>query len=456
MSGDELTLEDFAMDASYGRLTGVAIAVHAIRDGYLLMHVGVGCKNKVTHLLPHDWEQPCNLRQGWTEVNERDLITGASTRVGPYLRSWQKRMDSGFVAVVTATFLELTGEGLGDQVERANEELPVPALLIPAQGYDGDEFTGYAAVANALVRSMDWKGSAPKAKRVGILGYLFDRYEGDHAGNLVQIRGLLKPLGLELGVVLLSGQDYASYQALPDAGVQVVLPYMKPGWKRTKRKLKGAHRFVEADLPMGLGGTARFTRAVAEAASVDTRLVDAYLAKRRARALAPLERLRGRFRGQRVAVFAEAPLAAGLCAMLQDLGLPLAWVGVRGRSLGGEAELRAALERTGYTLPEGVRVDEAPSLQRIRDVGLAMLLDGDLTGVIGSATELGVFRALAPEELGPKLLTETLGAPAPFMLELGFPCQDYHALGQMPFMGYGGLVSFAQRVINAPRLWSRR
>ena len=101
-------LEHYAMKPGYGRLTGVAVGCHAIADAYLLMHVGVGCKDKVTHLLAHDWEQHCNLRQGWTEVDDQALIKGAADRIGPYVRSWQRRMSSGLVCVTSATFLQMT------------------------------------------------------------------------------------------------------------------------------------------------------------------------------------------------------------------------------------------------------------------------------------------------------------------------------------------------------------
>ena len=81
-------LEHYALKGmEYGQLTGLSIGSHAIRDAFLLMHVGVGCKNKaVAHLMTHDALEDANLREGWTEVGDRDLILGASGRAAPYMQ----------------------------------------------------------------------------------------------------------------------------------------------------------------------------------------------------------------------------------------------------------------------------------------------------------------------------------------------------------------------------------
>lgn len=448
-SGADLTLEDYAMKAGYGRLTGVSIACHAIRDAYLLMHVGVGCKNKVTHLLAHDWEQHCNLRQGWTEVSDQDLIMGSSRRIGPYLRSWQKRMDSGYVVVVSVTFLELTGEDVEGEIRRALDGAPVPVDLIPALGFDGDEFDGYASVAQAVLAKVDWKRPV-KRGQVSVLGYFFDRYEGDHTGNMVQLAGLLSGVGASLGPVLFSGRTYAEHLEVSTSEVLVTLPYLPEGEAAVAAEARTqGRRVVATDLPMGFAGTTRWLKTVGAALRIDPRKVAAYTDKREERARGSLEKMFSRWSRHRVAVFAEPPLAAGVCAMLLELGMQPTLVGLRGKGLGGAAYFRAVLERNGQALPEGAEVLEDPSLARIQNSVRQLLEQGLVDGIIGSATELNPVRTMDARQ--PRARAESpLGEP--FVLELGFPCLNYHALQQMPFMGYGGVVSFAQRMIDAPRL----
>lgn len=440
---DTMTLEDFAMKPGYGRLTGVAIACHAISDAYLLMHVGVGCKNKVTHLLAHDWEQHCNLRQGWTEVSDQDLIMGSSRRIGPYLRSWQSRMESAYIVVVSVTFVELTGEDVEGEIQRTVANVPVPVDLVPALGVDGEEFDGFASVSEAVLRRVDWS-RRPERGQVSILGYFFDRYEGDHAGNLVQLAGLLKGLGARLGPVLCSGRTYAEHLEVSGSQLLVAFPYAHGTAAELPDEARAGRRVLKTDLPMGLAGTTRWLREVGDSLGVAPQRVEAYARQREDRARAPIAKMRGRWRHHRVGVFAEAPLAAGLCSMLLELGLQPVLVGLRGRSMGGEAELRAVLERNGLQLPDDAEVLEAPSLARLRDRAARLLRAGRVDGFLGSATELNPIRTLEP-----------VPNAHPFALEIGFPCERFHALQQMPFMGYGGVVCLAQRLVELPRLWDR-
>lgn len=448
---DQAGLERFEMQSSYGRLLGVAVACHAIRDGYLLMHAGVGCKDKVTHLLAHDWEQHCNLRQGWTEVDERELIRGATGRVGPYVRSWQGRMDSGVVCVTTASFLEMTGEDLAAEVRRIDEQSPVPVVLVPAPGADGDEFDGYAAATCALMERLDWSERQRQPQQISLLGYWFDRYEGDHHGNLTQIAGMLKAIGLNLGPVLWSGVPFGDSVEAGRSGLLVELPYLRPGRRALDRLWTGHRREppLRTDLPMGFAGTRRWLHEVGAAAGVDPRRIASYADRREQRARQPLQKMASRWRSLRVAVLAEPPLAAGICSVLLELGIRPVLVALRGQSLGGSDELRGVLERDGLRLPVEAEVLPSPSLATLRDALRTRLAAGELDGVLGSATEQNLLTTLSPAELG--------GADrdrrGPFVLELGFPCWHYHAVQQMPFMGYGGVITLAQRLIDPPRLW---
>ena len=446
-------LEHYAMKPSYGRLTGVAVGCHAIQDAFLLIHGGVGCKDKDKHLLAHDWEQHCNLRQAWTEVDDEALIQGASQRVGPFVRSWQKRMGSGLVCVSSATFLTMAGEDLDAAVRQAGAGLDADVVQVVASGLNGDELDGYAALCRAVIERIDWRGARRLPKRVSIVGFWFDRYEGDQLGNLTQLNQMLQAVGLEPGPVLLSGVPYRALHEAARAQVLVRLPYLEPE-RAALDELWGVAAtaagptVVDADLPMGFAATRRFLELVGRAAAVDPRLIAAYAERREARARQPLGKMMSRWRSQKVAVFAEPPLAAGTCAMLLELGLQPTLVGLRGTSLGGRAAFEGALARSGLKLDRETSILEAPSLALIRQRLRAELSAGCLDGVLGSATELNQLYRLPVDEL-----VRGGGAPrGPFALEIGFPCWHHHALQQMPFMGYGGMVTLAQRLVDPPRV----
>jgi nitrogenase molybdenum-iron protein alpha/beta subunit len=206
-------------------------------------------------------------REGWTEVGDSELISGASDRIGPNPRSWVRRVDPGLVVVIAVTFLALTGEDTPSVVVEEAETVDCDVLYVDALGTHGDLHHGYASVLVELLKRMDLRAPAARPREVGVLGYLLDRYEGDHAGNLAQLKRLVSDMGLRLGPVMLSGRPWADVQAIGDSGVLVQRPYAAPHAKALRRVFKRTDRaVVHTDLPMGLRGSTRWLRLVARAA----------------------------------------------------------------------------------------------------------------------------------------------------------------------------------------------
>lgn len=435
-----------------GRLTGVSLAVHAIADAFLLMHCGVGCKHKATsQLSTHDWGRGTVEREGWTEVGDAELIRGASDRIGPYLRSWVGRVDPGVVVVIAVTFLELTGEDTRSVVAEEAGTVACPVVYVDALGTHGDLYAGYAAALAALIKPLDWRTPPTRPRELGVLGYLFDRYEGDHSGNLVQLKRLAVDLGLSLGPVLMSGRPWADLVAVRDSGVLVELPYAAPARKALGRVFKkGKRSAIATELPMGLRGTTRWLLTVARAAGLDEQPVRVRAAAREHSVRTRLAPFAAHLAGLQVAVFADLPLLAGILAVLSDLGIEVRLAAIRGTSFGGEPELRTALERLGCPVPERLEVLEDPSLE----AGCTAVAErlATLDGVLASATELNALATLPQQAF----LQPDGGAQrpsGPFLLEVGFPCKRYHAATAAPFLGHAGVLTWAQRLLDAPRIW---
>ncbi len=446
-------LEHFRLKTNdLGRLTGVSIALHAIPDAFLLMHCGVGCKHKATSKLStHDWAENVVDREGWTEVGDAELIEGSAHRIGPYLRSWQKRVEPGLIAVISVTFLDLTGDDYKDEVRENDEELPCKVIYVPAPGYDGDVYAGYASALVEVVKAIDWTVPATNAQEVAVLGYLFDRYEGDHQGNLTQLRSLLKALGLSLGATLFSGAPYAKLHDAPRAATTLCFPYATPRVKRFKRLTKRTLHAV--DLPMGIAGTSRWLREVGQAARVQPARVEAVIAHKEAQVRKRIGMAQQRLEGQRVAVFADVPLLIGVCTILFELGLTPVFLGIRGHTLGGEEALREGLARNGFTLPDDIPILQSPSLHAVREGMRTLLEQRGVDGMIGSATEFNAVTTLPAETfMRRNHRGESVGLGL-FTLETGFPCKQYHVIRPSPFMGYVGVMGWADRLLNAPRLW---
>ena len=446
-------LEHFRLKTNdLGRLTGVSIALHAIPDAFLLMHCGVGCKHKATSKLStHDWAENVVDREGWTEVGDAELIEGSAHRIGPYLRSWQKRVEPGLMCVISVTFLDLTGDDYKDEVAQNDREMPCKVIYVPAPGYDGDVYAGYASALVEVVKSLDWKQPVTKPTEVAVLGYLFDRYEGDHQGNLAQLRSLLKALGLSLGATLFSGAPYAKLHDAPRAKTTLCFPYATPRITRLKRLTK--RELTVVDLPMGIAGTSRWLREVGAVAGVQQARIEAVVAHKEAQVRKRIGMARQALEGKRVALFADVPLLVGLCTVMLELGLMPVLLGIRGHTLGGEQAVREGVARNGFVLPENLPFLESPSLHAVREAIRELRdLDG-VDGMVASATEFNAITTLPADTF---VRYDYRGEPVGrgmFALEAGFPCKRYHVTRPSPFMGYAGVMGWADRLLNAPRLW---
>ncbi len=448
MKDDEsLTLEDFALKGMHlAKMTGVSVATHAIGDGFLLMHSGVGCKFKTAaQVAQHDWARHPNRAEAWTQVGEVSLIRGSGQRIGPFARSWYERRRPGFMAVVSAYFIELTGEDLRDVVGITGKTLPCPMAVVSTSAPNKGFFDGYAATMLEVVKTMDWKQAPSRPRAITVLGSFFHRYEPDQQADQAQLRSMFKVAELEPGPVLFSGRPYAELATAPECGFVLQLPYARPAARKLKRVLK-KREVLTADLPIGIAGTSRFLRELVAATGGRVERVEAHI-QRQVDAIRPhFSHVTSNFQGLRVCLFADVPLAAGLASLLREMGADIALIGLRGEGLGGSAEIYRVLEANGVQLGADTRILQQPSLRVMREQVLELAEKREIHAIIGSAIELNVFSQAA---------TLRGATSRTALIETGFPSKDYHAALAAPTLGYSGSLVWAQRILDAvmtPRL----
>jgi nitrogenase molybdenum-iron protein alpha/beta subunit len=438
------TLEDFALKGNHlAKMTGISLATHAIPDAFLLMHSGVGCKYKTAAQIGnHDWGSHPNMREAWTQVGENELVTGHAKRIGPFARAWYERRRPELMIVVSAYFIELTGEGFDDAVQAAEKTVPCDMTLISTAAPNDGFFEGYAAVTTAVLERMDFETPPTEPRGASIVGWFFHRYEPDQKGDVKQLEGLLKAAGLTMGPVLLSGTGYRDLLKAPASKYALLLPYAKPK-ERKIRKLLKKRDIVPLDLPIGVAGTARFVRELVAQTGGDARRAEAWLEGQTAAVRGQLDKLRDHFRHVEVAVFAETPLAAGLVSLLDEMGIRVPLVGLRdqNRCLGGRTAFLQTLERNGVPDLDRIEVLEAPSLRLVRERCRERMAQGRLRGIVGSSHELDLF---VQDRRG------AFGAHT-FLIETGFPSDEVHAALALPTLGFAGAVAWAQRMLDALR-----
>lgn len=439
---DKQSLEDFAFKGmQLAKMTGVSVACHAMPDAFLMQHVGVGCKYKAAaQVSQHDWGSHPNRREGWTQVAELQLIKGSSERIGPFIRAWYERRRPNFMTLVSAYFIELTGEDFSDAVVEAEKTVPCDMAMIKTVAPNKGFFEGYAEVMLAVASKGDWKERPTQEKTAAMFGYFFHRHEPDQQADVAQLRTLMTAAGFTPGPILFSGKPYTEMVTASTCDTVLTTAYTKPMGRKFKRLLK-KRLHVEVDLPMGLAGTSRFVRDLAYASGADMDAVEAWITSQEEPARDQLDKFSDHVHALEVAVFAEAPWAAGLVTLLTEMGARVPIVGLRDKQgcLGGKTGFFETLDKNGVTGIADMQVMEEPSLRMMKQVCLDRMASGRLHAIIGSSHELEVFVQV------PRTASLDSGL---FLIETGFPCDRSHATIAKPSLGYGGAVSWAQTLMS--------
>ena len=438
---DKTSLEDFSLKGLHlAKMTGVSTGVHAVKDAFLLMHTGVGCKYKAAaQIAQHDWGAHPNRRESWTQVGEVSLIRGSGARIGPFARSWYERRRPGFMVVVSAYFIELTGEDISDLVTDTERSLPCPMAVIRTAAPNGGFFEGYMEVMYRMAETLDWKTPATNPKTVTVMGNFFHRYEPDQAADVAQVNALIEVAGLTPGPVWFSGCSWEELSTSNTNGILATLPYTRV-LRRKFKKLARKRAHVELNLPMGFGGTRRFVTQLTEQTGGDVPAVQRWCDAQVEAVTPHLGPLTQGFGGVRVAVFADTPYAIGLVTLLRELGLQVPVVGLRDDVLGGKAVFYDEVGKNGASLAEDCTVLLRPSLRQMRSLLLERVASRDIHAVIGSSIELDVLS---------RARTVKGSMQGVALLEAGFPTKHHHATLPLPTFGYTGVLVWAQRIVRA-------
>jgi nitrogenase molybdenum-iron protein alpha/beta subunit len=293
---------------------------------------------------------------------------------------------------------------------------------VPGNALSGDWLDGYAATLKVLARSIDLAGAEPQPGTVAVVGYLMDRNEGDHRGNLHEMERLLGQLGLRSASIWLSGGGVAELARVREAAAIVSLPYGREAARLLGERLSVP--VIDVDLQLGLTGAERWLRAVAAAtgrAGEVSTVVDTELSR-----AVPL-----------VDWAVPYHLLHRALVFVGDPHLGLAWeevaaeVGMRVERhfvLGRRAHAVRLLERCGAD-----RVVVDPKRTTLDRGVLALVTEGRCHMIVGCS--LGLPPGPQPAAL----------------VELGYPSFFTHALEERPFLFFRGFVNLVERMVNELR-----
>lgn len=423
---EHLTLDDLVIrSSSHTAFFGVYLATHAILDGLCMCHASVGCKVKTQeHLVAHDGIMDAHNRRRYSQFIDEDLINGSTAQLEEEIVAWHKRQNPGIIVIDGSTPISLQAQSMAGVIQRMESQTKAHVIHVPARNYESDYFGGYADTIGAVLRRLDWKSAERKADEVSVVGYVFDRYEADHIGNVAELRRLLLNLRFKAPAVFMSGEPYAHLTQAVHARSHLVLPHATSQLKVLQSL---GLDYCETGLPMSLGGTKAWLRRVGTHLGAEARAD--HLITHELKRLKPLAELaRRQLAGKRFALFADAPRAAGAVATLMEVGMIPGLIGTLHFQSGGREQVERLLrDHHGVDLPSRVEWLENPTPAAVRDAPI----DGcDLA-------------------FGTTIEREALAARCPIWIEFGFPSADRHYLFPAPDLGFNGVLRLWEQAMQA-------
>lgn len=428
-AGDRLTYPTY--------LTGVYLAVNAIRDVYLVVD-GPNCVFfRVPQIQPnHDWLSDLVRTSGLHRVVETDatptrVAQGNPTLLLERLRQVDGLPDCAAILLTPMAHVAITGRQYPTLLEGLDPPLDHPVIQVETGSLSGDWLDGYANTLTALAHHVDLApatGGASERPRVAVVGHLLHRNEADATADLAELCRLITALDLEVVGAWPDGGGWADLATVGRADTILSLPYAREAGRVLAERTKAT--LVELDLPLGLDATCTFLRQVGEAtdraAEADT-LIDRELA----RVVGRLEWIVAHeLQGRRVLVASDPYLVSGLRTALTELGCKV------------EIELVFARNEHGAA-PPSPQPGQAPPQHYVAPTPRQLSADNDGKH-LGRTIDLGVVCSLAID----LLQDDDRRLP---MVEVGFPAYYTHALYPQPLLGFDGLLCLVSRLVTALR-----
>jgi len=425
--------QDFSQRLLQTYMVGVFVAVNALRDAYCLVE-GPDCIHMKTQFVQgnHDWFSTLTSVSGFhrianTALHPVHMARSREDQVQELLIKLARHETTAGVLLTSMPMAFITGADYERICRDVAEMTSKQVIHIPDKSLSGDWLDGYAETLLALAKQLELD-TTPKEvkdpKKVAIVGYCYDRNEGDHRANIEHLRALLTGMGAEVVSIWLEGQDFKDIGKIAQAGTVLSFPYARRA-ARALVKRTGA-KLIECELPFGLDASERWLQQVGAALGLEAEaqdVIDAELA----RVVPALEWvIPFVFQNRRFGYIGDPHLARGFKDIAETLGARLSFAVITDpRTHFGtlEADFADKVPLLVYPTAEGVRKFVQ---DRVREDKVSL--------VVANNSGAGLAEAAA-------------------LVEFGFPSMYTHALFDRPFLGFRGFLAFVDTLANTSRLF---
>ncbi|MCB9756235.1 MAG: hypothetical protein H6713_40465 [Myxococcales bacterium] len=411
---------------------GLFMAINAIADAYAIID-GPDCLYRKAEWIHGRHDARSTLLDAGgrhrvvpTLVNSEAVVTSDGREVARRVKRVAQLDDVGVAVICSMPHVTIIGTQYDRLIGELQPSLSFPLLEVLGRSLDGDWVDGYADTLEALAAAVELRGRAPEDDQVAIIGYLMDRGEEDHQGNLRELARMIEALGLRLRSVWLSGTRYEALAEAGDAGTLLALPYGRKA-ARTLARRTGA-RVIDIDAPFGLQATRAMLRALGRATD-RVEAAERFIAREQARLIPRLEWIVPHyFTGRRVAFAGDPQMLAGFHELATELGMIVDFMAASARAR-----------------------DELPAVDDAHTITLYAPPESTLTRILADTTRDGLELLI-----GDSLAHNAVRSTKLLGLHFGFPCFQRHALFDSPFLGFNGWMWMLDAIANAIDLVHQR
>ena len=354
-----------------------------------------------------------------SHVTTDDVATSRGERVAALVAHTAALPAIDLVLITSLPMVTIIGTQYAPLLRELRPTAKAELVEVRGRSLEADWIGGYEDVLLALADRIE-PAEVLDGESVSVIGYLMDRNEEDHLGNLRELERLVTALGLKLETVWLSGRPWAELTRANRSATLLALPMGRAAAARIAER-SGA-RVLEVDTPFGPGRTAALLRQLA-AASGRTEAAEALIDRELSTRAPKLEWIVPQlFVGRRVAFIAPPDLLVGFTDLASELGLEVV---VLGSPASRPAWFDDPPSPTERTVAPRFDLETSAACHHLRD------------------DDIQVDLVVANSEILRQL---------PFTrarVELGYPCYSDHALFDRPYLGFRGWLCFVQRMATA-------
>ena len=393
----------FPKDEDFSYLTGVYLALNAVADAYLLMDAPTCCYKKIEFIdKNHDLFADLFRTDGFhrianTRVFQGNVMRDRTSDVEEMLVRMAQHDAAGIVWLCSMPMASVTGMQYDLLARRAQYKSGIQVIEIPSKALSENWLEGYSNVLVRLAEELPLDPARKKKNAVAIIGYFFDRHEGDHFGNLQVLRQIFDKLGYELVSVWLDGGGTEQLTNIEKAVKLVSLPYGGDAGRILAEKTKA--ELLELDLPLGVANSTNWLRKLGVFLERENE-AEAYIDQEMHAVMPILELVCPQFvLDQKVTLLEAVHLCRVLESALEEFG--------------ARVENKVVFGSSDETIPECSHLN----------------IESEQV-CIGNTFSMNI-----------------IGSPVRFM-QFGFPTIGNHYLLAEPFLFYRGFVSFLNKFIN--------